>query len=125
MNEPDPAATLQPQLKPLPVPPQPLHTFGTHPDAKHMDPAWSNHNGQLPIISAKGGADGHPPMNLSSHNWNGQPYDTGTNGQPVHFMQQPQQPSQTYQPIQPAAMIYSADAEKQRKAERNEQIKSQ
>jgi hypothetical protein len=122
MNAPDPAANLQPQLQQSPVQSPPLNTFGIHPDANHMDPTWSNHNGHLPIISAAGGPYSQP-MNLS-HNWNGQPYYTGPNGQPVHSMQQPQQPLQTHQPMQPAAMLYSMDAEKQRKAERNEHIKS-
>jgi hypothetical protein len=126
MNAPDPAANLRPQLQQSPVQSQPLNTFGIHPDANHMDPTWSNHNGHLPIISAAGGPYGQP-MNMSSHNWNGQPYYTGPNGQPMHSMQQPQQPQQPlqiHQPMQPAAMLYSTDAEKQRKAERNEEIKN-
>jgi hypothetical protein len=117
MNAPDPAANLQPQLQQSPVQSQPLNAFGIHPDANHMDPTWSNHNGHLPIISATGGPYGQP-MNLSSHNWN---------GQPVHSMQQPQQPQQPlqiHQPMQPAEMLYDADMEKQRKAERNEEIKN-
>jgi hypothetical protein len=122
MNAPDPAANLQPQLQQSPVQSQPLNTFGIHPDANHMDPAWSNHNGHLPIISTAGGPYGQP-MNLSSHNWNGQPYYTGPKRQPVHSMQQPQQPLQVHQPMQPATMLYSMDVEKQRKAERNEEIR--
>ena len=123
MNAPDPAANLQPQLQPSPVQFQPPSTFGIHPGANHMDPAWSNHNGHLPIISAAEGPYGQP-MNLSSHDWKGQPYYTGPNGQPVHSIQQPQQPLQIHQPTQPAAMLYSMDVEKQRKAERNKEIKN-
>jgi hypothetical protein len=121
MNPPDPATNLQPQMQQLPVRSQHLNTSGIHLDANHMNPAWSNRDGHLPIIPAAGSPHGQP-MNPSSHYWNEKPYYTGPNGQPVYPMQLPQQPLQTHQPVQQATMIYSM--ENQRKAERNEEIKN-
>lgn len=131
-------ANPHPQAQQLPVQPQPLITSGVHLDANQMNPAWSNYNGHSAIIPAAGSpysqpmspAAGSPygqPMSPSSHIWNGQPYYTGSNGQLVHAMQPPppQYPPQTHQPMPPAAMLYnSVDMEKQRKAERNQEIKN-